>query len=147
MTGVNRWTTTALSTGFPLLALLIACTRPFYLGKYKVTEEQWQAVMADFPPGDSPPGAGFTDSPKNSVKTLSRMDCQQFLEKLNAKVGTHGGKFVLPSEAQWEYACRAGSTTRYCFGMEPSGSGISQQERILPTLSFLRLEVIPRKQS
>ena len=54
--------------------------------------------------------------PKNPVETVSWDDCQQFLGKLHAKVGSGAGKFQLPTEAQWEYACRAGSTTRFCFG-------------------------------
>ena len=58
---------------------------------------------------------------KNPVEMVSWDDCQEFVEKLNAKVGV--GKFSLPTEAQWEYACRAGSTTRYCFGDDESGLG------------------------
>jgi hypothetical protein len=48
------------------------------------------------------------------VETASWNDCQEFIKKLNAKGG--GGKFSLPSEAQWEYACRSGSKTKYYFG-------------------------------
>jgi formylglycine-generating enzyme required for sulfatase activity len=59
--------------------------------------------------------------PKNPVEQVSSDDCQTFLAKLNAKVG--GGKFSLPTEAQWEYACRAGNTARYSFGDEESGLG------------------------
>ena len=95
----------------------VRITKPFYLGKYQVTQEQWKAVM-----GNNPPHL-FFKGPKNPVEEVSWDDCQQFLGKLNAKTGTQSGKFVLPTEAQWEYACRAGSKTRYCFGDDKSGLG------------------------
>jgi formylglycine-generating enzyme required for sulfatase activity len=85
-------------------------TKPFYLGKYEVTQEQWEAVM-----GNNPPRSYFKGG-KNPVERVSWDDCQEFLEKLNTKIGTQGGKFGLPTEAQWEYACRAGSTSKFCFG-------------------------------
>jgi formylglycine-generating enzyme required for sulfatase activity len=93
----------------------VRISRPFYLGKYPVTQEQWRAVMG----GNS----GNFKGPRNPVEQVSWHDCQQFLEKLNAKLGTQDGKFALPSEAQWEYACRAGSTTRYCFGEDDARLG------------------------
>ncbi len=86
----------------------VTITKPFYLGKYEVTQEQWEAVM-----GSSP--SNFK-GPKNPVEQVGWVDCQDFLVKLNTKVGGKGYKFVLPTEAQWEYACRAGSTGKFCFG-------------------------------
>jgi formylglycine-generating enzyme required for sulfatase activity len=80
-----------------------------------VTQEQWEAVMDKNP--------SYFKGPKNPVEQVSWKDRQQFLGKLNAKSAAGGGKFQLPSEAQWEYACRAGSTTRYCFGDEESSLG------------------------
>ncbi len=91
----------------------VRITKPFYLGKYLVTQEQWKAVTGNNP--------SYFQGPKNPVETVSWDDCQKFLEKLYAKVG--GGKFRLPSEAQWEYACRAGSKTRYWFGDNESKLG------------------------
>ena len=90
-------------------------TKPFYLGKYLVTQEQWEAVMGNNP-------SNFK-GPKNPVEEVSWDDCQQFLDKLNDKIGPAEASSQLPSEAQWEYACRAGSTTRYCFGDDESGLG------------------------
>jgi len=86
----------------------VRITRPFYLGKYLVTQEQWETVMGNNP--------SEFKGPKNPVESVSWDDCQQFFDKLNKRQGNPVGKFVLPSEAQWEYACRAGSKTRYCFG-------------------------------
>jgi formylglycine-generating enzyme required for sulfatase activity len=94
----------------------VRITKPFYLGKFLVTQEQWAAVMGNNP-------SRRFKGPKNPVEMVAWNDCQEFLEKLNAKIGTQRGKFVLPTEAQWEYACRAGSTTRYCFGDDESGLG------------------------
>ena len=86
----------------------VRITKPFYLGKYEVTQEQWEAVMGSNP-------SEFKGA-KNPVEQVSWENCRDFLNKLNEKVGGKPGKFVLPTEAQWEYACRAGSTTRFCFG-------------------------------
>jgi hypothetical protein len=61
--------------------------------------------------------------PKNPVEQVSWHDCQAFLDKLNEKQPIAGVKFGLPTEAQWEYACRAGSATRYCFGDDEKGLG------------------------
>ncbi len=88
----------------------VRIAKPFYLGKYLVTKEQWEAVMGNNP--------SHFKGLRNPVECVSWDECQQFLEKLYAKIGTQGGKFVLPTEAQWEYACRAGSTSKYCFGDE-----------------------------
>jgi len=86
----------------------VRITRPFYLGKYLVTQEQWQAVMGYNP--------SLSKGPKNPVETVSWHDCQGFVERLNRKLESDKGIFTLPTEAQWEYACRAGGTTKYWFG-------------------------------
>ena len=80
--------------------------REFYLGKYPVTQEQYQAIMGNNP-------SKFKDNPKNPVENVSWHTAQKFCQKLNGKGEK---KYRLPSEAEWEYACRAGTQTRYCFG-------------------------------
>jgi formylglycine-generating enzyme required for sulfatase activity len=93
----------------------VRITVPFYVGKYEVTQEQWQAVMGDNP--------SWFKGPKHPVDQVSWVDCQAFLGELNKKYGSPGARFSLPTEAQWEYACRAGSTSRWCFGDEESNLG------------------------
>jgi formylglycine-generating enzyme required for sulfatase activity len=53
-------------------------------------------------------------APRNPVENVTWNDCRDFVAALNAR--TSGGKFALPSEAQWEYACRAKGATKWCFG-------------------------------
>jgi formylglycine-generating enzyme required for sulfatase activity len=81
-------------------------TKPFYMSKYEVTQDQWEAVMGDNPSKRSK-GARLP------VRDVSWDDCQEFIKKLNAK--TDGG-YRLPTEAEWEYACRAGTSTAYSYG-------------------------------
>lgn len=84
----------------------VTLTRSFYLGKYEVTQAQWAAVMGSNPSkfkGDA-----------NPVEMVSWNDVQTFIHKLNQMEGTNG--YRLPTEAEWEYAARAGSTTAYSFG-------------------------------
>ena len=89
----------------------VRITQPFYIGKYPVTQEQWTAVMGDNP--------SHFKGPKNPVEWVSWSDCLRFLRRLNEKAG--GGKWEFPTEAQWEYACRAGSTTAFCYGNDEAG--------------------------
>jgi len=84
----------------------VTLTKPFYMGKYEVTQEQWEGVMGNNP-------SSRNKGAKLPVTNLSWNDCQEFIKKLNAK--TKGG-YRLPTEAEWEYACRAGKTTAYSVG-------------------------------
>ena len=82
----------------------------FWLGKYEVTQEQWERVMGNNP--------SFFKGAKNPVEQVSWDDCQTFLHRLNQKQKAPRKqlRFRLPSEAEWEYACRAGTTTAFHFG-------------------------------
>ncbi len=82
--------------------------RDFRMGKYEVTQAQWEAVM-----GENPSVFKGADHP---VECVSWDDCQAFLEKLNAHPAARasGLVFRLPTEEEWETACRAGSTNAYC---------------------------------
>jgi len=82
----------------------------FVLGKTEVTQAQWRAVM-----GSDPPELFFIGCDNCPVETVSWDDIQAFIVKLNAKTGQ---SYRLPSEAEWEYACRAGGQQRYCGGDE-----------------------------
>ncbi len=86
--------------------------KPFYLGKYEVTRERWYEVMRTAGElGVEDPLPGDSELP---VAGVSWDDARAFIIKLNAMEGTD--KYRLPSEAEWEYACRAGSSEKYSFG-------------------------------
>ena len=87
----------------------VTLMKPYYLGKYEVTQEHWEAVM-----GSNPSIRTMrTKGAKLPVTDVSWEGCQKFIKELNAK--TSGG-YRLPSEAEWEYACRAVTKTAYSFG-------------------------------
>ena len=83
----------------------VTITKSYYMGKYEVTQEQWEGVM-DYNPS-------ITKGARLPVTGVSWEDCQEFIKKLNAKTS---GDYMLPTEAEWEYACRAGTTTAYAVG-------------------------------
>ncbi len=127
----------------------VSLTKDFYIGKYEVTQEQWQAVMGNDIPfssvlkritGDSTPlstalgnlfrniNAGtcnpsFFKGVKQPVERVSWDDAQGFIKKLNeqADVARSGMRFRLPTEAEWEYACRAGTNTPFSWGSTLNG--------------------------
>jgi len=91
----------------------VAIENAFYMGRYEVTQQQWRALM-----GYNPSYFTGDDLP---VEQVSWDEVQEFIRRLNEKMGTN--TYRLPSEAEWEYACRAGTTTRYSFGDSDSELG------------------------
>jgi len=84
----------------------VTLSKPFYLGKYQITQVQWQTIIGKNPSsfkGDTRP-----------VEQVEWHDCQEFIRTLNSKEGTDNYRF--PTEAEWEYACRAGTMTQFSFG-------------------------------
>jgi formylglycine-generating enzyme required for sulfatase activity len=78
----------------------VQITKAFEMGKYEVTQSQWQAIM-----GSNPSTIKGDDHP---VETVSKNDAHEFLARLNAR--NDGYRYRLPTEAEWEYAARAGTT-------------------------------------
>lgn len=94
----------------------VTLTKGFWMGKYEVTQGQWKRVMEKIP-GETIAGAGH-DYP---VYWINYDEAQEFCRRLTTKARAAGElpagwEFCLPTEAQWEYACRAGTTTAYAFG-------------------------------
>ena len=103
----------------------VTLTEGFYLGKFEVTQAQYEAVMTGNPDGLSATPSSFGGYPNYPVEQVSWDDIQVFLSRLNNLESANipaGWAYVLPTEAQWEYACRAGTTTDYSWGNDINAS-------------------------
>ncbi len=98
----------------------VTLTEGFYLGKYEVTKKQWKAVMG------TEPWAGrkhVLPQPDSPAIRVSWNDAQEFIRRINS---LKKGRFRLPTEAEWEYACRAGTAGRFYWGDDPDYSLIDR---------------------
>ena len=104
-------------------AYKVRTTKPFYMGKYEVTQAQWKTVMGTTlrRQREKAPVAWCLkgEGPEHPMYYVSWEEAVEFCKRL-------GKKFRLPTEAEWEYACRAGSQTRFYYGDDPNESELSQ---------------------
>ena len=96
----------------------VTTTRGFHLGKVEITQEQWESVMGTHPWSGQD---HVKDGPNYPAVYISWNNVQAFIAKLNEEEGT--SVYRLPTEAEWEYACRAGTTTKWSFGDDESQLG------------------------
>ncbi len=101
----------------------VKITKPFYLGMHEVTQEQYYKVMGENPSTFKGPKVGSgrplpsTDTkPTKSKRPVDRVSWEKAVEFCRRLSKKEGKKYRLPTEAEWEYACRAGTTTRWHFG-------------------------------
>jgi formylglycine-generating enzyme required for sulfatase activity len=94
----------------------VKITRPFYLGICEVTQEQYQRLMGSNP-------SKFSGVPVRPVEQVTWTDAAEFCRRLNEapQEKSAGAVYRLPTESEWEYACRAGTTTCYSFGDDFAG--------------------------
>lgn len=118
--------------------LVMICTS-FYMAKYQVTQKEWESVIQSNP-------SGFTKSHDDApVDSVSWNNCREFLDRLCEKEEVKKCAYELPTEAEWEYACRAGTQTPFCYGNNldsrmanfngyfPYGDGIRDEYREVTT--------------
>ncbi|MDA8989786.1 SUMF1/EgtB/PvdO family nonheme iron enzyme, partial [Opitutales bacterium] len=97
----------------------VTLTQGFYLGKYEVTQAQYEAVMTGNTDSLSATPSQWPNNPNRPVEKVSWEDVQVFITRLNAQQSANipaGWAYVLPTESQWEYASRAGTTAAYSWG-------------------------------
>jgi formylglycine-generating enzyme required for sulfatase activity len=98
----------------------VRISRPFYLGTYEVTQQQWIEIMGDNP-------SQYQDGPRQPVENVSWEDVQEFIRRLNQHEG--GSKYRLPSEAEWEFAASGDHSRQYPWGNRFDGTRLNFCDR------------------
>ncbi|WP_372399924.1 formylglycine-generating enzyme family protein [Azospirillum sp. HJ39] len=106
----------------------VTISKPFHFGRFEVTQSQWEAVLGENPydrdrsnPYYTLPGMRERITRPDHPATVSWNDAQEFIAALNRREG--GDRYRLPTEAEWEYAARAGTQSRYSFGDDDADLG------------------------
>ncbi len=101
------------------LQRVVTITKPFYMGVTEVTQPQWKAVMGTEPWKGKPYAKA---NASHAASYISWDDATAFCRKLSRS----GRAVCLPTEAEWEYACRAGSRTRFSYGDDPNYTSLGE---------------------
>ncbi len=107
---MGEWSLDGYNNRVDFEPVKVVISQDFYIGQFEVTQEQFQALM-DYNPS-------LTEGSQYPVESISWLDGQAFIDRLNGVI--EGGGFRYPTNAEWEYACRAGTTTTYYWGDDPS---------------------------
>ncbi|NUQ64445.1 MAG: SUMF1/EgtB/PvdO family nonheme iron enzyme [Pirellulales bacterium] len=127
-----RWYTEHVPGEAPLHRVRI--TRPYWLGVAEVTQEEYQRVM-----GSNPSGA--QGDPKRPVERVTWDEAVEFCRRLSELPGEKEAKrrYHLPTEAQWEHACRAGSAGPWCFFVEADALPQAEHEKLLAEYAWFNV--------
>lgn len=93
----------------------VIISKDFWLGRTEVTQAQWQKIMGNKEIHPKKPSPFRNSNPNYPIVSISYFDVERFLERLNELSDKY--QFRLPTEAEWEYACRAGTTTPFSYGL------------------------------